>query len=285
MPPRILIFVALAGDARAASGAACEAAPAGTARPLSLVPALAAPEVLRAGDLLAGDLDLRPVAGQLAFLAHLTGLLRELPNATVVIDSPDAASLVALLSAADLARARLDSARPPAGTSTLAAQRAGAAAGLPAVRAAAAAGDLLRAPELTSAGLCTGTYLAPGAVEAARLALAFAGLTVTPAPLPQDPAQAAAALAGAGGTAALARDPAPVVTATPGGAELRIPLPALPADLRAVRSGEELALHAGGATRRLRAPASLGQLEPGSVSTEGDRVVVHFASAKPGESA
>lgn len=282
MPPRILIFVSLSGDARAAAGAACEAAPAGSARPLSLQPALAPAEVLRAGDVLAADLDLRPVAGQLALLAHLTALLRERPNATVVLDSCGPPPLVALLSAADLARARLDAARPPAGTSTLAAQRAGRAAGLGSLQAAAAAGDLLRAPELTSVGLLAGPASSARAEDDARLALAFAGLTVAPALLPDDPASAASQLAGAGGTAALPRDPAPVVTAIPGGAELRVPLPRVPDDLRAVRSGEELALHAGGASRRLRAPASLGVLAPGSVSAAGDDVVVRFA-APPAE--
>jgi hypothetical protein len=287
VPPRILIFVALSGDGpRAAAGAACERAPAGTGRPLSLTPALAPPAVLRAGDVLAADLDLRPVAGELALLGHTTALLRERPNATIAIDSPSPAALTSLLSAADLARARLDAARPPAGTSTLAAQRAGAAPGLAALRAAAAAGDLLRAPELTSVGLLSGPGLlaGPGLLTSdeeshARVALAFAGLAVAPGLLPADPSAAAQALEACGGTAALAYDPAPVATATNDGAELRVPLPAVPDDLRAVRSGEELALHAGGATRRLRAPASLGALTPGSVMAGDDgAIVVRFTA-------
>ncbi len=287
MPPRILIFVALGGDGpRAAAGAACERAAPGTARPLSLEPGLAPPAVLRAGDLLAADLDLRPVAGQLALLGHITALLRERPGALIAVDSPSPGSLISLLSAADLARARLDAARPPAGTSTLAAQRAGAAPGLASLRAAAAAGDLLRAPELCSVGLLAGPPGAPGDEAAARVALAFAGLTLAPALLPADPAAAAEALEACGGTAALTRDPAPVATATPDGAELALTLPAVPDDLRAVRSGEELALHAGGTTRRLRAPASLGALAPGSVTAGDDgSITVRFAPAPAPQSA
>ncbi|MBJ7470411.1 MAG: hypothetical protein JHD16_03885 [Solirubrobacteraceae bacterium] len=280
MPPRILIFVALSGDgSRAAAGAACERATAGTARPLSLAASAAPAAVLRAGDVLAADLDLRPIAGELALLAHVTALMRERPDALLAIDSTDPARLVALMSAADLARARLDAARPPAGTSTLAAQRAGAAPHLTALQAAAAAGDLLRAPELTSVGLLAGPSPAEGAEARAREALAFAGLTVATGLLPPTPAAAAQALEGAGGVAALALDPAPFSVATPGGAEVHLPLPTVPDDLRAVRSGQELALHAGGATRRLRAPASLGALVPGAVSAGDDgAVVVRFVS-------
>lgn len=111
-----------------------------------------------------------------------------------------------------------------------------------------------------------------------HVALAFAGVTVAPELLDDDPATAAQVLAAAGGTAALARDPAPVAFATPGGAELRLTLPDLPDDLRAVGSGDELALHTGGTTRRLHAPASLGGLVPSGVtaSDEGE-IVVRFA--------
>lgn len=284
MPPRILIFVALSGDGpRAAAGAACELAPPGSARPLSLDPALAPPAVLRTGDLLAADLDLRPVAGELALLGHVTALLHERPNATVVIDSPRPRTVIALLSAADLARARLDAARPPAGTTTLAARRLGAAPGLAALRDAAAAGDLLRAPELTSVGLLAGPAAEPGAEDGARLGLAFAGVTVAPGLLDDDPVAAARALAASGGTAALVRDPAPVTHATPTGAELHLPLPSVPDDLRAVASGDELALHAGGATRRLHAPASLGALVPsGVVAGDDGAVVARFARPADG---
>lgn len=159
--------------------------------------------------------------------------------------------------------------------------------GLAAVRAAAAAGDLLRASELTSVGLLAGPLLAAaGDEDAARVALAFAGVTVAPAMLPDDAMAAAEALELCGGTAALVRDPAPVVTAIDGGAELRLPLPAVPDDLRAVRSGDELALHAGGVTRRLRAPASLGPLRPGSVAAGDDgSIAVRFEPHQPGDAA
>lgn len=281
MPPRILIFVGLSGDgSRAAAGAACEHTAAGTARPLSLDPALVPPDVLRVGDALSSDLDLRPVAGELAVLGHVTALLRERPNATIVLDAPSPLDVVDLLSAADLARARLDAARPPAATSTLAARRLGASTNLRLLHDAAAAGDLLRAPELTSIGLLAGAADDDAAEHAARIALALAGAPVHPAVLPKDPAQAATELLAAGGTAALAHDPAPVARAVPGGVELRVTLPALPEDLRAVRSGAELALHAGGVTRRLHAPASLGALEPGAVSAADDgTVVVRFGPA------
>lgn len=284
MPPRILIFVALSGDGpRAAAGAACEQATAGTARPLSLDPSAAPAEVLRASDALAADLDLRPVARELAILGHLTGLLRERPSATVVIDALRPRDVVGLLSAADLARARLDAARPPAATTTLAARRLANAAGLAALRCAAAAGDLLRAPELTSVGLLAGPAADAGAESAARVALTFAGLTVTPALLDDDPIVAARSLAVAGGTAALARDPAPVARATAGGAELGLALPELPADLRAVGSGHELALHAGGVTRRFHAPASLGALVPSGVTaSDAGEIVLRFAPTADG---
>lgn len=280
MPPRILIFVALSGDGpRAAAGAACERAPAGTARPLSLDPAAAPPTVLRTSDALASDLDLRPVAGELALLGHLTGLLHERPNATIVIDAPRPRHLVALLGAADLARARLDAARPAAGTTTLAARRLGGSAGLAALRAAAAAGDLLRAPELTSVGLLAGPTPSAAAEQSTRLALALAGVALTDGLLSDDPADAAQALADAGGTAALVRDPAPVARATADGAELHLTLPALPDDLRAVANGPELALHAGGVSRRLHAPASLGRLVPRGVTAgEDGTIVARFAT-------
>lgn len=284
MPPRILIFVALSGDGpRAAAGAACEQAPAGNARPLSLDPVAVPPSVLRAGDALAADLDLRPVAGELALLGHITTLLRERPNATIVIDAPRPRDVIGLLSTADLARARLDAARPAAGTTTLAARRLAGASPLSALRDAAAAGDLLRAPELTSVGLLSGPATDAGAERAARLALAFTGVAVAPGLLPDDPAAAARTLAAAGGTAALTRDPAPVARAVGGGAELRLTLPDLPDDLRAVGNGDELALHAGGFTRRLHPPASLGALAPSGVTASDDgEIVIRFAPRTEG---
>lgn len=287
MPPRILIFVALSGDGpRAAAGAACEQAAAGSARPLSLDPASTPPEILRASDALAADLDLRPVARELATLSHVTGLLRERPNATVVIDAPRPRDVVALLSAADLARARLDAARPSAATTTLAARRLANAAGLTALRDAAAAGDLLRAPELTSVGLLAGPAADARSELTARVALTFAGVAVAPALLDEAPGIAAQTLADAGGTAALTRDPSPVARATAGGAELWLSLPDLPDDLRAVGSGNELALHAGGVTRRLHAPASMGVLVPSGVTASDDgEIVVRFAPRPEGHPA
>ncbi|MDO9354026.1 MAG: hypothetical protein Q7T55_10035, partial [Solirubrobacteraceae bacterium] len=155
MPPRILIFVGLSGDGpRAAAGAACELSPPGFARPLTLDPAQADSVVRRTGDDLAEHLALRPVAWELAILARVTELLRERPDATVVIDAPRPDALLRVIEAADLARARLDAGRPGPATSTLAAQRSlGASPELPVLRAAATGGDLLRAPELTTVGL------------------------------------------------------------------------------------------------------------------------------------
>ncbi|MDQ8047280.1 MAG: hypothetical protein AAGC46_20255, partial [Solirubrobacteraceae bacterium] len=78
------------------------------------------------------------------------------------------------------------------------------------------------------------------------------------------------------------RDPAPVTVATAGGAELRLHLPDMPDDLRAVRSGRELALHAAGVARRLRAPASLGGLVPGGVAADPDgSIVATFSAPEP----
>ncbi len=295
MPPRILIFVGLSGDGpRAAAGAACEMAPPGSARPLTLDPAQADSTVRRTADTLAEHLALRPVAWELALLARVTELLRERPDATVVIDAARPPALLRLLEAADLARARLDAGRPAASASTLAAQRSlQAAPELPVLRAAATGGDLLRAPELTTVGLAAplGPPAGAGTVHAhhpdvaalaARTALTFAGVTVLAGTLPNDPEQAAQAVVDGGGAPAAGRDPAPVITATPGGAELKLTLPDLPDDLRAVRSGGELALHGAGLSRRLRAPISLGALVPGGVSAAADgTIVATFGAPSP----
>jgi hypothetical protein len=276
VPPRILIFVGLSGDGpRADAGAACELAPPGTARPLTLDPVHADATVRRSADRLAEHLGVRPVAWELAVLARLTELLRERPDATVVIDAVRPAALIRVLEAADLARARLDDGRPAAGTSSLAAQRQAQAPELPLLRAAAAAGDLLRAPELTTVGLHAGP--APSHqldVIGARTSLALAGVDVLPDLLPDEPRAAAEAALASGGAEAARRDPAAVVHATPAGADLRLALPDLPDDLRAVKSGDELALHGGGLTRRLRAPASLGGLVPGGVAAGADGEII-----------
>lgn len=279
MPPRILIFVGLSGDGpRAAAGAACELAPTGAARPLTLDPAQSGPAVRRTTDRLEESLDLRPVAFELAILAEITALVRERPDSTVVIDTPRPSTLVRVLEAADLARARLRAGRPDAGTSTLAAQRHAEGGDLALLRAAATAGDVLRAPELTTVGLLSTDDLAPSVARAgvlsARTALTFAGVTVLPGLLPADPEQAAQAVSARGGRGPRDGDPAPVWQATPGGAELRLALPDLPDDLRAVRSGSELSLHAAGVSRRVRAPMALGGLIPGAVAAGADGTIV-----------
>lgn len=284
MPPRILIFVGLSGDGpRAAAGAACELTPTGAARPLTLDAAHSGSVVRRTADRLAESLDLRPVAWELAVLTEITALLRERPDATVVIDAPHPSALLRILEAADLARARLDAGRPAEGTSTLAAQRSAEHGELALLRAAATAGDLLRAPELTTAGLLSTDDLVPAVardgVLSARTALAFAGVNVLTDLLPSGASDAA--LAVAGGTAP-AVDPAPVWEATPLGADLRLALPDLPDDLRAVRSGQELALHAAGLSRRVRAPKSLGDLVPGAVAAGADGTIVASFSAPGG---
>ncbi|MFT4036303.1 MAG: hypothetical protein QM679_12085, partial [Patulibacter sp.] len=193
MPPRILIVAALSGDGpRATAGVACELVRPGAARPLAIDPALAPPAIRRASDHLAEQLALRPVAHPLAILAHLTALLRERADATVVLEADRPGRLALLLETADLARARLDAERPPAGASTLAAQRAAQSSpDLPTLRAAAAAGDLLRARELTTCGLVAGPRAAPGDEARARTILALAGVAVLDALLPDDPAAAA----------------------------------------------------------------------------------------------
>lgn len=274
MPPRILILAALSGDgARAAAGQACELVRPGAARPLAVDPALAPPHIRAASDRLAEHLALRPVAHPLAVLAHLTGLLRERADATVVLAASRPERLVELLETADLARARLDAERPPAGTSTLAAQRAvQQAPDLPTLRAAAAGGDLLRARELTTCGLLAGPHAVPGDELRARTVLALAGLAVLPSLLPDDPARAARLIVDAAPTDA--PDPSPVLTAVAAGAELEVRLPAVPQDLRAVRSGEELTLQTAGISRRVRAPRSLGRLAPGDIAADEDGSVV-----------
>ncbi len=275
MPPRILIFAALSGDApRTAAGRACEALPAGAARPLAVDPARTPAGIRRAADHLAEQLALRPVAHAMAVLAHLTGLLRERADATVVLEADRAERLVDLLETADLARARLHAERPAAGSSTLAVARAGGAPDLPTLRAAAAAGDLLRARELTTCGLIPGPHAAPGADAAARTLLALAGLPVLPEPLPDEPAEAAAALLRA--TPAAAPDPAPVVRPGATAATIELTLPAIPQDLRAVRSQGEVALQSAGRSRRLEAPRCLGVLTPGRVRTGTDTVQIAF---------
>ncbi|MFN7132391.1 MAG: hypothetical protein ACK4N5_09920, partial [Myxococcales bacterium] len=180
MPPRILILAALSGDGpRAACGLACELVRPGAARPLTVDPALAPPVLRSAADRLAEQLALRPVAHPLAILAHLTGLLRERADATVVLEADRPERLVELLETADLARARLDAERPGEGTSSLAAQRASQSApDLPVLRAAAAGGDLLRARELTTCGLVAGPWAEPADELRARTMLALAGLPV-----------------------------------------------------------------------------------------------------------
>lgn len=273
MPPRILIFAALSGDApRTAAGLACEQLPAGAARPLAVDPARTSPAIRRAADHLAEQLALRPVAHAMAVLAHLTALLRERADATVVLEADRPERLVDLLETADLARARLHAERPAAGSSTLAVARAAAAPDLPTLRAAAAAGDLLRARELTTCGLITGPHAAPGADLAARSMLALAGLPVLPAALAEDPADAAAQLLAA--TPADAADPAPLIEPDATGATVSVHLPAVPEDLRAVRSDRELALQSAGRTRRLDAPRCLGTLLPDRVGTGSDGAVV-----------
>jgi hypothetical protein len=280
VPPRILILAALSGDGpRAAAGQACELVRPGAARPLTVDPALAPPVIRVAADRLAEQLALRPVAHSLAVLAHLTSLLRERADAIVVLEADRPGRLVALLETADLARARLDAERPAAGTSTLAAQRAmQGAPDLPVLRAAAAGGDLLRAPELTTCGLIAGPHAVPGDELRARTALALAGVAVLPTLLPEDPDGAARALVDA--VPADAPDPSPVLTATDGGAELSLRLPEVPHDLRAVRSGDELTLQTGGISRRVRAPRSLGALLPGEVGAgDAGLVVARFRRA------
>lgn len=278
MPPRILIFAALSGDApRTAAGRACEALPAGAARPLAVDPARTPAGIRRAADHLAEQLALRPVAHAMAVLAHLTGLLRERADATVVLEADRPERLVDLLETADLARARLHAEQPEAGSSTLAIARAASAPDLPTLRLAAAAGDLLRASELTTCGLIPGPHAAPGADAAARTMLALAGLPVLPEPLPDEPEQAARVLLAAAPQAA--EDPAPIVRTTPHGAIVQVQLPAVPEDLRAVRSEGELALQSAGHARRLAAPRCLGSLLPGRVASGEGRVEISFTEA------
>lgn len=280
MPPRILILAALSGDGpRAAAGLTCELVRPGAARPLAIDPALAPPVIRSASDRLAEQLALRPVAHPMAVLAHLTGLLRERADATVVLEADRPSRLVELLETADLARARLDAERPPAGTSSLAAQRAvHAAPDLPTLRLAAAGGDLLRARELTTCGLVAGPHAAPGDEERARTMLALAGLPVLPELLPSAPDAAARRIAEA--QPSDAPDPSFVLTAVDGGAELAVHLPRTPQDLRAIRSGEELTLQTAGTSRRVRAPRSLGRLIPGEVAAATDGLVLaRFAPA------
>lgn len=284
MPPRILILAALSGDGpRAAAGLTCELVRPGAARPLAVDPALAPPVIRSASDRLAEQLALRPVAHPLAVLAHLTGLLRERADATVVLEADRPARLVELLETADLARARLDAERPAAGTSSLAAQRAvQSAPDLPTLRLAAAGGDLLRARELTTCGLVAGPHAVPGDEERARTMLALAGLPVLPELLSEDPAAAARRLAEAAPSDA--PDPSFVLTAVDGGAELAVHLPRTPQDLRAIRSGEELTLQTSGISRRVRAPRSLGRLVPGEVAAASDGLVLaRFAPAADGD--
>lgn len=283
MPPRILILAALSGEGpRAAAGLACEYVRVGAARPLSVDPALAPPVIRTASDRLAEQLALRPVAHPLAVLAHITWLLRERADATVVLEADRPRRLVDLLETADLARARLDAERPAAGTSSLAAQRAAQTAiDLPTLRAAAAGGDLLRAPELTTCGLIAGPHAAPGDEERARTMLALAGVPVLGALLPDDPKRAARAIVDVSPSAT--PDPSPVLTAAQDGAELAIQLPRVPQDLRAVRCGEELTLQTSGISRRVRAPRSLGRLVPGEVGAGDDGMVVaRFRAAEAG---
>jgi len=274
VPPRILILAALSGDGpRAAAGLTCELVRPGAARPFAVAPALAPPVIRTASDRLAEQLALRPVAHPLAVLAHLTSLLRERADATIVLEADRPSRLALLVETADLARARLDAERPPAGTSTLAAQRASqAATDLPTLRAAAAGGDLLRARELTTCGLVAGPHAAPGDEERARTILALAGIPVLPALLSEDPAEAARQLVDA--VPSDAPDPSPVLMATGEGAELGVRLPRVPQDLRAVRSGEELTFHTSGVSRRVRAPRSLGRLVPGDIAAAEDGLVI-----------
>jgi hypothetical protein len=281
VPPRILILAALSGDGpRAAAGLTCELVRPGAARPLAIDPALAPPVIRTASDRLAEQLALRPVAHPMAVLAHLTALLRERADATVVLEADRPVRLVELLETADLARARLDAERPAAGTSSLAAQRAvQSAPDLPTLRLAAAGGDLLRARELTTCGLVGGPHAVPGDEERARTMLALAGLPVLPELLPDAPEAAARRIAEAAPSDA--PDPSFVLTAVEGGgAELAVQLPRTPQDLRAIRSGEELTLQTSGISRRVRAPRSLGRLVPGEVAAATDGLVLaRFAPA------
>lgn len=272
MPPRILIFTATTGSSgAAAAGAACELAEPGTARALTL-DLTRDPVVRTEADRIAGSLDLRPVAAQLAVLCQITALLRERADATIALDAGEPSGLLALIAAADLARARLDAARPAAGVSTLAATRQGADADLPVLRDAAIAGDLLRAPEITLTGI---TGAEPGAVVRSRLALA--GLTLTKTVLPDDPDAAAGALARAHTRRAGVPGAAPLAVTTAAGADLTLQLPGRLPHLRAVRSGEELVISDGSVERRVRAPRSLGRLTPAGLSAGDDGALVgHF---------
>lgn len=273
MPPQLLIF---AGDgAAAAAGAACELLPAGTARPLPITPPARSP-LRAAADRLAESLDLRPVAAELAVLEAIREELAEQPDAAIVLDAAAPAPLLRLLATADLARARIAAGRPPAGTSTLAAQRAGEHPDLPVLRAAALAGDLLRAPELTAAAL-----LGAADTPEARAALALAGLAVATGPAPANPAAAARALLAAREQRDVTAPAAPLVHPMPDGAELRLALPGRPDDLRAVRSGGELVLSAAGAEARLQAPAALGALVPGAVAAGDDGTLVATFTPAP----
>ncbi len=234
-----------------------------------------------AADRLAEQLALRPVAYPLAVLAHLTALLRERADATVVLEADRPERLVGLLETADLARARLDAERPPAGTSSLAAQRAAQSApDLPVLRAAAAGGDLLRARELTTCGLVAGPWAEPADELRARTMLALAGMPLLPELLEDDPAAAARTLVEAEPTAAA--DPSPVLAAVQGGAELRIALPRtrrISAPCAAVTSSR---CRRPGSAGGSRAPRSLGMLRPGAIAADASGRVIATFEEDPG---
>lgn len=261
MTARVLCFAALddAAPAPAAAAAACAAATGPVVRPLALDPAAAPAAVREIADRLAEYLHLRAVAHELAALAVLVTSLRESAGAIVIAHSSGVEQLTRLASAADLARDRLTHERPPAGSSTLAAQRAaGDGAELAILTAAAAGGDVLRAPELTITGLLGGSDDAQ-ALGARQLMLVGVPCAGT---LDSDPAVAATQLLAA--PAARDLSPRPVLRAG-GDPILHVPLPELPGDLRGVRAGHTLALHAAGVTRRLTGPAVLGPRRPGQL--------------------
>src|SRR5690606_33981316 len=125
-----------------------------------------------------------------------------------------------------------DATRPGASASTLAARRAGEHPDLPVLHDAALAGDLLRAPELTTAGLLT-TGADPQHLAEQRVALALAGIAVLRDPLPLDPVAAAATLQRARAAGEAIDGAAPLAHATPAGADVTLALGARPVGLRA----------------------------------------------------
>lgn len=286
MAARLLCFVALSepAPARAAALAAIASAGGHDLRPLPLAAADAPPAIRAIADRLAEYLHLRSVAHELATLAMLVTLLREPSEPVVVADLAGTDALVRLIGAADLARDRLAHERPPAGASTLAAQRAASGgAELPVLAAAAAAGDLLRAPELTALGLIGaagtgGTAAGVAARDRAERQLALVGIPHHGL-LSEDPAIAAIEL--------IEASPRPDLTPLPTLAPaqdpvLHVPLADPPADLRAVRAGSTIALHSSGATRRLEAPLVLGARVPSDVTADAGGLQIALPPAAGG---